>query len=47
MVDPSSVLREGAEGQINNLSSVGNASLSKGSFCIKKINGYLEGFDIN
>ena len=42
MADPSSVLREGAEGQINNLSSVGNASSSKGSFRIKKINGCLE-----
>ena len=41
MADPSSVLQEGAEGYINNL-SMGNASSSKGSFCIKKINGCLE-----
>ena len=45
MVDPSSLLQGGAEGQINNLSSVGNASLSKGSFRIKKINGCLERSD--
>ena len=45
MVDPSSVLREGAKGQINNLSSVRNASSSKGSFRIKKINGCLEQSD--
>ena len=45
MADPSSVLWEGAEGQINNLSSVGNASSSKVSFCIKKINGCLEQSD--
>ena len=45
MADPSSLLRGGAEGQSNNFSSVGNASSSKGSFRIKKINGCLERFD--
>ena len=45
MVDPSSLLRGGAEGQINNLSSMENASSSKGYFYIKKIKGCLERFD--
>ena len=45
MVDPSSLFKGGAKGEINNLSSVGNASSSKGSFCIKKINGCLERSD--
>ena len=45
MANPSSLLWGGAEDQINNLSSVGNALSSKGSFRIKKINGCLERSD--
>ena len=45
MADPSSFLQGGTEGQIKNISSVGNASSSKGSFRIKKINGCLERSD--